>query len=379
MTDPLQPTNDSNDSKDDFSRVSVDPERSSPESTEVAFRPETVSAQMKRHRHSLADWLTEADHPERIFWLAVVGYLFGLLILTLLPKGILWLNEGWGFSFDGLLEISYSALTGIKNQWGAVGLIQIVLGWQTRYPERPPLWQASVLAVAYSVVTILIEYVTPGSWQMPLPMAGYMVATTLLTFTIYLFWFRTLSIFACIWLVRRNSVEVTNSLPPEPRGWSIRGLFLVTLLAATLITMFRVGKYVLSMMDGTVTEVNFQWFLIAWWLLELLVTAMIAVVVAWHCIRPNWWMLAGVICAAVGIRSLGLTLAEAVTPPPTGVMISYPSVWEYVFAYLMAFVFHWVCFSLWRKAGFDLIGWMRGRGYRARQGSGVNETGLADT
>lgn len=368
MIDPLQPTNSGTDSKDEFNRLG----ESSTDSLGDAFRPETLAAQLKRHRRSLTEWATKTDHPERIFWLAVAGYLFVLLMLTLATKGFLWVNSAWGMSFDGWLATAFTISMGIKTQWTTVALVQIVLWWQIRYPTRPPLWKACLLALVFCLVTNLIEYIVPGSWQMPLPLVGYILATTLASFAIYLLWFRSLSIFVCFWLVRHNSSDATIAFPAIPRGWSIRGFFLVTLLAATLITIFRVGKQVLASMDGFAMEDEFQWVLSMWWLLEFLVTAIIATAVAWHCIRPNWWMLVIAIGVAVGFQSLGQVLAQAVTTPRAGVTISYPSIWECMLSYIVTAFFHWVCFRLWRSAGFELIGWSRGSGYRTRVDSGEN-------
>lgn len=374
MTDPLQSTDSEADSKDDLEHLSSE---SNNESFEGAFRPETLSAQLKRHRRSLAQWLTEADRPERIFWLAVAGYLFGLLILTLPAKGLLWLNDAWGIAFEGWLENAFTMLTGIKTQWVSVALIQIVLWWQIRYPKRPPLWQACMLAVAFCLATNSVEYVLPGSWQMPLPLLGYVVATTLASFAIYLFWFRTLSIFTCFWLVRQDSVGTSRTLPPQPLGWSIRGFFLVTLLAALLVTMVRIGQRVLESMDGFAMEVDFQWILVGWALLDFLITAIIATVVVWHCIRPNWRMVIGVIVAAVAIESLGQAVAQAAIDPQSGVSMFYPSVRERVFEYILSIIFHRTCFRLWRVAGFELISWTRGRGYQTKDGPKVDAGALS--
>ena len=368
MTDPLHPAKSGAESEDELKRRPVTSEPSRTGSVEDTFRPETLPAQLKRHRHSLAYWLTQTDHPERVFWLAVACYLFGLLMLTVATKGFLWFNNAWGIPFDGWLETAFTISMGIKNQWTTVALVQVVLWWQIRYPTRPPLWQACLLALVFCLVTNLVDYIVPGSWQMPLPLVGYIAAATLASFPIYLFWFRTLSILACFWLVRKNSSDATIAFPAAPRGWSIRGFFLVTLLSATLITIFRVGKKVLVSTDSFATEDGFLWVLSLWWLLECLVMAIIAVAVAWHCIRPNWWMLGIAIGAAVGFQLLGQVLAQAVATPRVGVTISYPGIWECMLSYIVTVFFHGVCFRLWRLAGFDLIGWIRGRGYRTRDG-----------
>lgn len=359
MTDPLQPTNSAPDSEDDFNRLVVDD----------AVRPETLPAQLDRHFRPWLVWLKEGGHPQRTFWLSVTGFLLGLFILTLAPKGLLWLNSVKGYPWDGWLEFAFTALIGIKSHWSLAALTQVVLWWQLRFPKRPPLWQACLLAIVFSLATSLFDWGLSNDWQMPLPLFGYMIASMLVSFAIYLFWFRTLSIGVCFWLIDRNSDGNDPSLPPKPRGWSIRGLFFLTLLAATLLTMMRIGQRVLESIGGVAMAVDFQWVLLASWILEMLVTVVIAIVAAWHCIRPSWRIVLTAIATAVGIRFSGQMVAQAIVTPQTGVSMHYPSVWEIVLSCSMVLFLHCICFRLWQHAGFELIGWTARDGYRTARRS----------
>lgn len=313
------------------------------------FWPQTLLDQLKGiGRRSGVE-----KHKRLIY--AALGWALAVLLVSALQMAWLWsLANGWFSLLDDAASmwISYF-LSLVHGTMIWIGGIHLVLWSQWRYPTRPSIGKFVVLAFLLSWLSIILQY--PPILAPSFPGSLLLVW---LRYMIFIPWYVLLVRTASTWIhFQLVSPDAGAESFASERNWSLRGLFLATLLVA--IT-FAIKRWTSSLQGESMTPLSgmeWVWYQVMNFGYVLLNTTVLVYAAAAITVGRKL-PLAGNLIALALLLYLALTVLTLLLVPASRAQGDWiVTVIAYVLHSVVIVGLHLLAFRLWRWAGYSLSVW----------------------
>lgn len=310
------------------------------------FWPQTLSEQLR------GIWRRSGAGNHLRLMYAVLGWVTLSMLVSAAVLAWLWGSASGRFSSMaiGVPMWLVSLMYVIQDALIWLGSIHLVLWSQWRWPTRPSTRKLVLLALGMSVISVLLRH--------PPVSAAYrsdFLLFTWLQYVIFFVWYVLLirSAATCIrfQFVTRDAV---SSDPAAARSWSLRGLFLATLLVAITIVVKRWMHALQDDFSQPFSGGQFAWVEMLTQSYSLLST--LALVYAAAMIFVGRGVVVPAILIAVTVLlAIAVSVSNILLLPASVVQTDWTRILPFWALRVAAVIcLHLIAFRVWRWAGYSL-------------------------